>query len=169
MTTSLKLAQITTPLQDMIIIGDDHALYLLAFVDSEDVEAHLTRIKKRTGLNILSGVTEPILLVQQECKHYFNGTLKQFTTPLHFLGSPFQQSVWNALQNIPYGETRSYAALAHAVGNPKAHRAVAGANHVNPFTIIVPCHRVIYADGSLGGYAGGLARKQWLLDHERKN
>jgi AraC family transcriptional regulator, regulatory protein of adaptative response / methylated-DNA-[protein]-cysteine methyltransferase len=119
-------------------------------------------------LDVVSGITEPIVSVQQECEDYFNGTLKQFTTPLHFLGTPFQQSVWQALQDIPYGETRSYADLAGVIGNPKAHRAVAGANHANPFTIIVPCHRVIYADGSLGGYAGGLTRKQWLLDHERK-
>jgi len=99
---------------------------------------------------------------------YFAGNLRVFTVPLDMQGTDFQLRVWNELLKIPYGETRSYAQIAEAVGRPKAVRAVGAANGSNPLAIIVPCHRVIGADGSLTGYAGGVARKRWLLEHEGK-
>ncbi|MGX4688931.1 methylated-DNA--[protein]-cysteine S-methyltransferase [Streptomyces sp. JNUCC 63] len=98
---------------------------------------------------------------------YFAGELKDFTLPLCLHGTPFQRSVWDQLRKIPYGETRSYGQLAAALGNPGASRAVGLANGKNPIGIIVPCHRVIGAGGSLTGYGGGLPRKQRLLDFER--
>ncbi|MBG0851274.1 methylated-DNA--[protein]-cysteine S-methyltransferase [Streptomyces spinoverrucosus] len=98
---------------------------------------------------------------------YFEGRLKEFTFPLHLNGTPFQRTVWDQLRRIPYGETRSYGELADALGNPHASRAVGLANGKNPIGIIVPCHRVIGASGSLTGYGGGLDRKQRLLDFER--
>jgi methylated-DNA-[protein]-cysteine S-methyltransferase len=98
---------------------------------------------------------------------YFAGELKEFDLPLSLAGTPFQRTVWAQLQKIPYGETRSYGELADALGNPKASRAVGLANGKNPVGIIVPCHRVVGADGSLTGYGGGLDRKQRLLDFER--
>ncbi|MFF4837461.1 methylated-DNA--[protein]-cysteine S-methyltransferase [Streptomyces sp. NPDC001315] len=98
---------------------------------------------------------------------YFAGELKEFTLELRLHGTPFQRNVWEQLQRIPYGETRSYGDLADALGNPKASRAVGLANGRNPVGIIVPCHRVIGASGSLTGYGGGLERKQRLLDFER--
>jgi methylated-DNA-[protein]-cysteine S-methyltransferase len=98
---------------------------------------------------------------------YFAGGLKEFTLPLNLVGTPFQRSVWEQLRKIPYGETRSYGDLAGALGSPKASRAVGLANGRNPVGIIVPCHRVVGADGSLTGYGGGLDRKQRLLDFER--
>lgn len=97
---------------------------------------------------------------------YFTGELTEFDLPLRMRGTDFQQRVWAGLRKIPYGETISYADLAREVGSPNAFRAVGSANGRNPLGIIVPCHRVIAADGSLGGYGGGLERKSWLLEHE---
>jgi methylated-DNA-[protein]-cysteine S-methyltransferase len=97
---------------------------------------------------------------------YFAGELSQFDLPLRLDGTPWQRQVWEGLLQIPYGHTVSYAELARRVGNPRACRAVGLANGRNPVAIIVPCHRVIAADGTLGGYGGGLDRKTWLLDHE---
>ena len=109
----------------------------------------------------------------QECvrqlRAYFDGSLTVFDLPLNPQGTPFRRRVWAALQAIPYGETRSYGQLAKALDCPGAARAVGGANHHNPIAIIIPCHRVIGADGSLTGYGGGLAMKDWLLRHERRH
>ena len=99
---------------------------------------------------------------------YFAGELRDFELPLAAEGTPFQQRVWRALCDIPYGETISYGELARRIGQPTASRAVGLANGQNPISIVVPCHRVIGANGSLTGYGGGLARKRWLLAHESK-
>lgn len=99
---------------------------------------------------------------------YFAGELREFDLPLAPEGTPFQQRVWRALCDIPYGETISYGELARRIGQPKASRAVGLANGRNPISIVVPCHRVIGANGSLTGYGGGLERKRWLLAHEGK-
>ncbi|HEX3693253.1 MAG TPA: methylated-DNA--[protein]-cysteine S-methyltransferase [Solirubrobacteraceae bacterium] len=103
--------------------------------------------------------------VEQLCS-YFAGELERFDMPLRMLGTPFQRRVWQGLQEIPYGETISYGELARWVGSPGASRAVGSANGRNPIAIVVPCHRVIAADGGIGGYGGGLERKTWLLEHE---
>jgi methylated-DNA-[protein]-cysteine S-methyltransferase len=103
---------------------------------------------------------------EEQLKAYFAGELKEFTLELHLRGTPFQRSVWDRLRQIPYGETRSYGDLADALGTPSASRAVGLANGKNPIGIIVPCHRVVGANGSLTGYGGGLERKQRLLDFE---
>ena len=100
---------------------------------------------------------------------YFAGTRIDFDLPLHASGTQFQQRVWTALLDIPYGETASYGATALAIGSPTASRAVGLANGQNPIPIIVPCHRVVGADGSLTGYGGGLDTKRWLLDHEARH
>lgn len=104
---------------------------------------------------------------EEQLEAYFSGELKEFTLELRLTGTPFQQTVWEQLRAIPYGETRTYGELADALGNPKASRAVGLANGKNPVGIIVPCHRVIGASGGLTGYGGGLDRKQRLLDFER--
>lgn len=103
-----------------------------------------------------------------QLREYFAGQRKTFELPLDMQGTPFRMKVWQALQEIPYGETKSYRDIAVRVGNPKAMRAVGGANHNNPISIIVPCHRVVGADGSLVGYGGGLDKKTLLLDMERQ-
>ena len=100
---------------------------------------------------------------------YFAGKLKNFTVPIKLTGTDFRMRCWEALRTIPYGETISYGQLAKKVGNPKASRAVGGANHHNPIAVIVPCHRVIGADGSLTGFGGGLYKKEFLLELERTN
>ena len=97
---------------------------------------------------------------------YFEGSLKDFDLPLRSDGTPFQQAVWRQLEQIPYGTVTSYVEIARRVGRPTASRAVDAANGRNPIAIVVPCHRVIGADGSLTGYGGGMWRKEWLLDHE---
>ena len=109
----------------------------------------------------------PILTeAEQQLTEYFAGKRTQFTLKLDFRGTPFQQKVWQALLTIPFGETRSYGQLAQQIGNPAAMRAVGAANGKNPISIIAPCHRVIGADGSLTGFAGGLKAKAYLLAHE---
>jgi methylated-DNA-[protein]-cysteine S-methyltransferase len=102
-----------------------------------------------------------------QLREYFEGARREFELPLGPRGTGFQQRVWRALGAIPFGETRSYGQLARAIGRPAASRAVGAANGKNPISIIVPCHRVIAANGALTGYAGGMAAKRWLLDHER--
>lgn len=109
----------------------------------------------------------PFLETKQQLTAYFAGTLTKFDLPLKLQGTIFQQQVWEALKTISYGTTMSYGELAQQIGQPNAFRAVGVANGRNPVSIIVPCHRVIAANGKLTGYGGGIERKQWLLNHER--
>ena len=113
--------------------------------------------------------TPLLMAAARQLTAYFAGELRVFDLPLRLEGTAFQLQCWQALQTIPYGETISYGEQARRIGRPKAVRAVGGANHHNPISIVVPCHRVIGADGSLIGYGGGLDKKAWLLDHERRN
>ncbi len=111
----------------------------------------------------------PVLAeTERQLNEYFSGSRSAFTLPLHFEGTPFQRSVWDQLQRIPCGQTRSYVDLARALGSPGGSRAIGQANGRNRLCIIIPCHRVIRAGGHLGGYSAGLMRKQWLLDHESR-
>jgi methylated-DNA-[protein]-cysteine S-methyltransferase len=110
---------------------------------------------------------EPFHAIRQQLNEYFAGQRQEFDLPLKLAGTPFQQRVWQELVRIPFGKTITYAQLAQRVGKPTAFRAVGSANGRNPISIIVPCHRVIGADGTLTGYGGGVDRKQWLLDWER--
>jgi AraC family transcriptional regulator of adaptative response/methylated-DNA-[protein]-cysteine methyltransferase len=157
-----------TPLGPMTAVGDDEALYLLEYADRPGLERQIERLRVRAGAGIVPGRTRPIVQAEAELAGYFDGSSFRFETPLARLGSPFQNAVWDALLAIPPGQTRSYADVARAIGRPEALRAVAQANGANPFAIVVPCHRVVNADGALGGYGGGLGRKHWLLDHERR-
>lgn len=143
----------------MRAMGDEEALYLLEFV-----EEGRSQIAQKT--TIIPGRTKPLDLIENELRRYFEGKLITFTTPLFLRGSPFQKRVWEELRKIPFGETRSYAHIAAAMEKPTAFRAVAQANGANQLAIVIPCHRVINKSGALGGYAGGVTRKQWLLNHE---
>jgi AraC family transcriptional regulator of adaptative response/methylated-DNA-[protein]-cysteine methyltransferase len=158
-----------TKLGAMLVIADDQALYLLEFVDRRGLEREIERLRERLHIAIVPGRTSVIDMIEDELQAYFDGALREFKTPLVYLGSDFQQSVWNALCDIPYGETRSYKEQAISLKNEKGVRAVARANGQNQLAIIVPCHRVIGSDGQLTGYAGGLARKKWLLEHETRH
>ena len=113
--------------------------------------------------------TELILECKNQLKEYFAGERKEFDLPLAPRGTEFQQKVWKALMEIPSGETRTYGEIAAAIGNPKAARAVGMANNKNPIGIIIPCHRVVGANGKLVGYAGGMEKKEFLLELERNN
>jgi AraC family transcriptional regulator of adaptative response/methylated-DNA-[protein]-cysteine methyltransferase len=166
--TVLYASWLDTALGPMIVIADEDALYLLEFVTRRGLEKEVERLRQR-GFAIIPGDTPIIQSIKTELEGYFEGTLHVFKTPYHVFGSPFQQKVWHGLCNIPYGETRSYAKQALELGNANAYRAVANANGANQLAIIIPCHRVIASDGTLGGYGGGLAVKQWLLEHERKH
>ncbi len=162
----LKADWIDTPLGPMLAIGDEEALYLLEFVNHRGLEREIEKLRSRSKSAIIPGKTPIIDSIENELSRYFKGTLERFVTPIMMMGTPFQQGVWCELKKIPVGETRSYAYIAKELGNPSAVRAVGNANGANQLAIVIPCHRVINTDGQLGGYAGGLARKKWLLEHE---
>ena len=164
----LKTAWLDTNLGSMLAIADDTALYLLEFVEHKKVERKIEQLRKKINVTFTPGRTAIIDLIEQELNCYFAGTLEQFQTPVALLGTPFQNSVWQTLQKIPYAQTWSYAQLAQAIGKPSAYRAVAQANGANNLPIIIPCHRVINTSGALGGYSGGLHRKISLLSHEKR-
>jgi len=163
-----KASWLDTKLGPMMTIADEEALYLLEFVDRSALEREVERFRQKTKAGIIPGTTKPISSIEKELNLYFAGKLNSFQTPIKTLGSPFQQRVWQALQQIPYGETRSYLDIAKAIGQPTACRAVARANGTNQLAIIIPCHRVINSNGDIGGYGGGVARKQALLEIEKK-
>lgn len=167
-TMVLKAAWIDTLPGPMIAIADEHVLYLLEFATTRGLEKEVERLRKR-GFAIIPGYTAPIQSIIKELAAYFSGALTQFNTPYRVFGSPFQQEVWQVLCKIPYSETKSYREQAIALKRPKAYRAVANANGANQLAIIIPCHRIIASDGTLGGYGGGLAVKQWLLEHEKQH
>jgi len=164
----LNKSVIDTQLGSMVVIADHELLYLLEFVDRPGLDREIEKLKQNTKSVIIPGRTAIIDLIENELPQYFDGKLQAFTTPLKFFGSPFQQLVWGELQKIPYGQTRSYAQIAIAMGKPTAFRAVAQANSSNQLAIIIPCHRVINANGNVGGYSGGIHRKRWFLGHEQK-
>jgi len=161
-----KASRIDTKLGPMIAIADEDALYLLEFVDRRALEREVERFRQKTKVGIIPGTTEPIDTIKNELELYFAGKLNLFQTPIKTLGSPFQERVWKTLQQIPYGETRSYLDIAKAIDQPTACRAVARANGTNQLAIIIPCHRVINSNGDIGGYGGGVARKQASLQIE---
>ncbi len=157
---------IETPLGVMIAIADEEMLYLLEFVERVKLEEGIGRLRKKTRATIIPGSTKITASIEKELSLYFAGKLKEFKTPLCLLGSPFQKEVWEELKKIPFGTTHSYSGLAIEIQNPLGCRAVARANSTNRLAIVIPCHRVINKGGELGGYAGGIQRKKWLLEHE---
>jgi O-6-methylguanine DNA methyltransferase len=162
--SSLQIAWIESPVGLLRAGASDAALQLLEFVaaDFNPVPAQPGEVPTQPGANT------PLLdQTRRELAEYFAGTRRRFEVPLSFPGTPFQERVWTALCSIGYGERISYLEQSRRVGDEKAIRAVAQANGQNPIAIIVPCHRVINSDGKLGGYGGGLLRKQFLLDLER--
>lgn len=142
---------INTPLGTAKIKGDENGVCLISVLQEGE-------ISKTIPLELKSAV--------KEINEYFEGNRKKFTFLMNPKGTDFQKKVWKALLEIPYGETMSYLELSKQLGDVKAIRAVASANGKNPLWIVVPCHRVIGSDGSLTGYAGGLWRKKWLIEHE---
>lgn len=159
---------IDTPYGTMVALGDDHALYFLQFEDHSFLPRILKNFTVKTHAQVIDTTTSrSVLMIKQELNEYFAGTLKEFKTPLHFTGTLFQQAVWHLLKTIPYGSTVSYGMVAKKLEHPSAFRAVARANATNLIALVVPCHRVINADDTIGGYAGGVDRKKLLLEHEK--
>lgn len=162
----ITINRITTPLGPMMIGVVDEGLCLLEFTDRKMLETQLATVKKRFKAELVTGKHPMIEKVSAQLHEYFEGQRKDFEIPLIVPGTDFQQKVWNALLEIPYGTTRSYKQQADVVGDVKAVRAVARANGENRISIVIPCHRIIGSDGSIVGYGGGIHRKQWLLKHE---
>lgn len=165
----LKSSWIETQLGQMLAIGDEHHLHLLEFSTCRGLEKSIERFLIKNRLTLEPGRSASILSIQEELKRYFQGELKAFKTPIKCYGSPFQTQVWKALQAIPFGQTISYSELAANIGRPSACRAVAQANASNQLAIVIPCHRVISANGKIGGYAGGIGRKERLLHLEKQS
>jgi AraC family transcriptional regulator of adaptative response/methylated-DNA-[protein]-cysteine methyltransferase len=162
----LNATWLDTLLGPMLAIADETGLYLLEFVDRRGLEKEIERLRLKTKAVILPGITGPITSIERELTEYFEGKRIHFETTFHLFGSPFQQAVWQELMRIPYGVTRSYGDQAKSLNKPTSFRAVANANGANQLAIIIPCHRIISSDGSLGGYGGGVERKKWLIEHE---
>ena len=158
-----------SPVGPLLLAGDHDALHVLSFGVApaggrQKLQASRAREIDASWQPDTKGVLKH---VRKELDHYFAGRLKRFSTPVAFRGTPFQNSVWQELQRIPYGETISYLELAKRIDNQKAVRAVGMANGANPVAIIVPCHRVIGSNGSLTGFGGGLPTKRALLELEK--
>ncbi len=157
-----------SPVGPLLLGATDAALVLLEFASADQVGVQIDRLRKQFARPFLARSDHPLLQrMRAQLTEYFGGTRRDFDLPLHFSGSAFQERVWSALRDIPYGETCSYAAIARTLGDPKSTRAVGMANGANPIAIVIPCHRVVNANGELGGYGGGRWRKQILLDLEQ--
>lgn len=165
---TILLSQIATPIGSMFVCATTNGVCLVEFTDRKDIKGQFKRLEKLIDGEISIGENEHIIAVKEQLTQYFIGKRQLFELILDIPGTQFQQQVWQCLTNIDYGTTSSYQQQATDLQNPKAIRAMASANGRNRLAIIIPCHRVIGKDGSLTGYAGGLARKQWLLDHEQK-
>jgi len=146
-----------SPIGTIEVLGTDAGVSGLTFVDIKD---------EGTGRPRRGIPPAPVAEALVQLEGYFRGDRKVFTVKLDLRGTDFQRRVWKELRSVPFGRTTTYKDVARAVGNPAGTRAVGGANHSNPVSIIVPCHRVVGSDGRLTGYGGGLWRKDWLLRHE---
>ncbi|MFI5336089.1 MAG: bifunctional transcriptional activator/DNA repair enzyme AdaA [Opitutales bacterium] len=164
----LLARRLETPLGTMLALADEQGLRLLEFVDRRGLELELVALRRRLQCAIVPGNSAILDETARQLDRYFAGAEFAFNLPLAPVGTDFQQRVWTELRRIPPGHTRSYAQVAAKLGIPRAPRAIGRANGSNMLAIVIPCHRIINADGSLCGYAGGLWRKQRLLEHERK-
>lgn len=172
MIESQKLDQIfyqelQTPLGPMLAAASDKGLCLLEFTDKNNKQEILDQVSKKWNSSLMKKKNEYIQQAKKELDLYFKRKLKKFSVPLDLKGTEFQTKVWNSLNKIPYGKTWSYQEQSLKLKSPSAIRAIASANGKNKIAIIIPCHRVIGKNGSLTGYAGGIDRKQSLLDLEQ--
>src|SRR2546430_9895207 len=164
----LVRTKISTPLGSMIAVADDVALFLLEFENRVALTGELRRLERNFGLAGSDTSTVLKMLIAQ-LDDYFAGESADFQIPTTQHGTAFEEAVWQALRQIHPGQTRSYGDIAAALGQPERSREVGKANGANRISVVVPCHRVIGSDGSLVGYGGGIWRKKWLLDHERRH
>ena len=164
----LLAERIDTPLGTMLAVADDAGLRLLEFTDRRALEREIPILRRLLRTNVVPGEHLHLTTIRRQLGDYFSGKRLVFEVPLSPVGSDFQLRAWELLRTIPVAETRSYGWMAEQLGAPGGQRAVGRANGTNRIAIVIPCHRVIRADGSLCGYGGGLWRKKWLLEHERK-
>jgi len=156
-----------TPLGPMIAAATGKGVCLLEFTDRRMLETQLVTVRRRLGVALVPGSDDTLKQLQEEITEFFERRRRSFDVPLDAPGTPFQERIWAELRRIPYGETRSYADIARAVGSPGAVRAVGQANGMNRIAIVLPCHRVVNSSGELGGYGGGVWRKRRLLALEQ--
>jgi AraC family transcriptional regulator, regulatory protein of adaptative response / methylated-DNA-[protein]-cysteine methyltransferase len=164
----VRVAWVDTPLGPMVAGATEQGICLLEFTSRRMLEAQLETVRRRFRSPLIPGENPHLGQLKTELTEYFAAQRHSFTVPLVYPGTPFEEGVWNALLQIPCGETRSYQELARSLGRPGAARAVGRANGMNRIAILIPCHRVINQDGKLCGYGGGLWRKHLLLELERK-
>lgn len=158
---------VETPVGPLLLGATSQALCLLEFAAPQRMDRQLAALGRAFGMEVVRGTSAIVQQAHQQLTEYFTAHRTQFDLPLDYRGTPFQMAVWRALLEIPYGSTCSYGELAKKVGDPDASRAVGAANGMNHIAIVIPCHRVVNSNGTLGGYGGGLERKQFLLDLER--
>ncbi len=163
----IDLKRIETPLGTMYACAIDEGICLLEFTDRKNMEKQFSSLSKALNAEIVQGENRHFQQLEDELKEYFEGKRKTFEVPLHIIGTEFQKNVWQLLREIPMGEVRTYKQQSEFLGNPKAIRAVGTANGINKIAILIPCHRVIGSNGELVGYAGGIWRKQKLLELEK--
>jgi AraC family transcriptional regulator, regulatory protein of adaptative response / methylated-DNA-[protein]-cysteine methyltransferase len=165
----IKTIKIESPIGDLIAGATDEGVCLLEYCDTDRSGIEFSDLGNLLDMQIEEGDNEHLVSLRKQLTEYFNGSRKVFTINIVAPGTDFQKAVWKELQEIPFGKTRSYIEQARVLKKPGSVRAVANANGKNRISILIPCHRVIGADGSLTGYGGGLKRKKWLLDHEKKH
>jgi len=150
----IGIAYFNTNIGLIKVCSNEQGITALAFVNEKDEPS------------VSDKITDDVII---QLREYFEGVRKDFDIPVYIEGTEFQLKVWEMLSKVKYGETASYKDIARLTGNEKASRAIGGANNKNPVAIILPCHRIVGTNGKLVGYAGGLDKKQWLLEHEMKN
>ena len=162
----LSLTHLASPLGPLRAAAMDTAVVLLEFADTPRADVQLQRLCTRLGVDAVERRSPVLEQLSDELAAYFAGNRQAFDVTLHHPGTALQCASWSALREIPYGKTRSYAQHATALGHARAVRAIGTCNGLNRIAILVPCHRLVTRQGTLGGYGGGLWRKQWLLDFE---
>lgn len=167
-TQVIVIHRFTTTLGPMFVCATERGVCLLEFTDRRMLETEFRDLQRLLNARIMSGENSHTRQAEKEINEYFCGTRREFELMLDTSGSEFQRAVWQALRDVPYGRTSHYQALAAQLGKPGAVRAVAAANGANRIAIVIPCHRIIGKDGAMTGYGGGIARKEWLIEHERK-
>ena len=166
MSNGISIKRISSPIGELILGVGGQGCCLIEFADRSDLRKTGPGGGRRFNLRVTDREHRLLDRVAGELDEYFSGQLNTFSVPLDFRGTPFQKAVWQALLSIPYGETSTYGEVAGRIGKPSASRAVGGAVGSNPVSVLIPCHRVIQTGGSLGGYGGGLWRKEFLLSLE---
>ena len=159
----IYFADFQSPIGDLHLASSDQGVIFISFSGKENLMKDLEKLVPDMELEENTSKNKKVI---RQLKDYFSGTRKDFDLPLHMIGTEFQKLVWRQLCQVPFGKTASYKEIAEKIGKPKAMRAVGQANHRNPIPIIIPCHRIIGANGHLVGFGGGLDKKRFLLSHE---